>query len=260
MSSFFAVIRHPLTWAAVALVVAAEFAFYRQFAPGPVAALGALALGVVSVGCWSVLLLRSRSYLAQRLLTPTAAMEAAASQVVILRADLDGVGSRQGMEQLARLEERLNVLIAVLKHRLTTGEVTFGRYISTARQLYLASLDNLSEIVVALTSISAVDRAAIDRRLSELSGTSGEGGRERIGQHAQREMETLEQRRELHEQQTDRVAELFVQNEAAVTALLKTATALADARIGVARSDVNVDDAVRELEALAARAGKYAEK
>ena len=73
----------------------------------------------------------------------------------------------------------------------------------------------------------------------------------------ERERATLQDRRELYDRQTERVAALFAENETAMTSLTKTAAALAEAKIGGGQADLTVDQAMNELEALAARAKHY---
>ena len=128
--------------------------------------------------------------------------------------------------------------------------MTYGRYLSGARQLYLASMDNLAEIVVALASVSAVDRDALDGRLATMSGPNADDMHEQ-------ERATLEDRRDLYDRQTERIAVLFAENETAMTALTRTAAALAEAKIGRGQADLTVDEAMHELEALAARTKRY---
>ena len=73
---------------------------------------------------------------------------------------------------------------------------------------------------------------------------------------ATRERDTLERRRDLRSTQRRRIAQLLAQNESALTALDRTATALADVPIGKQPEDA--DAAMAALEELADRATKYA--
>jgi hypothetical protein len=71
-----------------------------------------------------------------------------------------------------------------------------------------------------------------------------------------RERTTLEQRRDLRQAQRRKIAQLLAQNESALTALNRTATALADVPIGKRPEDA--DAAMEALDELAARASQYA--
>ena len=250
MKSLAAMLRFPLSWVAILVVVAVEILFFRWFQPSSEAAIGFLVLGAVMLALWPMLLARSPAYLHRLYLTPSRAMEMAAKRRLSLEADLREANCEQGIEQLRTLGEKLEAFTRVLERRLSQGEVTYGRYLSTARQLYLASLDNLDEIVVSLASVSAVDRKSIDDRLEEMTGQDS-------SEAYLRSRSTLEDRRELHDRQTQRVAALFAENEAAMTSLTRTAAALAEAKLGGREADLTVNEAMSELETLAARAKYY---
>ena len=148
------------------------------------------------------------------------------------------------------MQQKRGSLTKVLERRLDAGELTYARYLSTAQQVYTSALDNLHEVAVAYHSISSIDEDYIGRRLAELeNGTADE-------ESAVREKESLEGRLELRETQRRKISKLLAQNEAALTALDRTTTALADAPIGKKPEDA--DAAMRALEELAERAAKYA--
>ena len=242
--------RSPLSWGALLGVVLTELALFLWFAPGAIAGTALVGLGVVLLAVWPPLFARSSAYLSQLYLTPTRAMEQAARRKLALETDLRDADCRQGLDQLYILDEKLDAFTRVLERRLSAGEVTYGRYLSGARQLYLASMDNLAEIVVALASVSAVDRDALDGRLATMSGPNADDMHEQ-------ERATLEDRRDLYDRQTERIAVHFAENETAMTALTRTAAALAEAKIGRGQADLTVDEAMHELEALAARTKRY---
>ncbi|MDX1431650.1 MAG: hypothetical protein R3286_04300 [Gammaproteobacteria bacterium] len=243
---------HPATWLMVATLAALEWGFVSWFQPSAVMLAAAAALGLVLVAAWPVLLLRSPAFL-KRLYDP--APDADANRLLELEslaADLEQVHSEQGLEQLRLLGEKMESLRAVLERRLDRGELTFGRYLATAEQVYLSAVDNLHDIAVALTSVRTIDPDYIESRMKDLERLS------RPGDDARRELETLEQRRTLRDQQLRRVSELFAQNEQAMTALANTAAALADVRIARGRASIDAEAAMAELEELARRTGSYA--
>jgi hypothetical protein len=172
------------------------------------------------------------------------------AEIAALRAELAPLGDTQPTEQLdALLSKRLS-LINVLQRRLDAGELTYARYLSASQQVFASALDNLHEVAVAYESISTIDETYIDRRLVELAADDSDL------ESADRERATLERRRELRGTQRRRIAQLLAQNEAALTALDRTTTALADVPIGKQPEDA--DAAMVALEALADRAAKYA--
>ena len=245
------VLTYPPTWLAVLTLIGFEWAFVSWFRPPPTILLLALGLGLILLALWPVLLIRSRSFLKVLYDLPDSLKSERSSKFESLRADLEEVGSDQGLEQLRLLREKLETLSAVLERRLNAGELTFGRYLGTAEQVYLAAIDNLNDIAVALTSVRTIDSNYIERRLGEFSRS------EDLGAEGQREQQTLTDRRALLDGQMRKVSELFAQNEAAMTALDNTATALADVRTGKGHASMGAEAAMAELEKLAERAGKY---
>lgn len=245
------VVTHPLTWAAIAVVTAAEWAFASWFQP-PLPVLGAaLAMGVALLLVWPLFLLRSPGFLAKLYEAPESLRRDKMARLSQLEDELHDVGSKQGLEQLRVLEQKMKSLNDVLKRRLNAGEVTYGRYLGTAEQVYLAALDNLHDVAIALTSIGGIDRDYVESRLRELARNST------LGDEQRRETSSLEERRVLLERQERQVSDLLARNEAAMTALDNTAAALAETRTAKGRASMDADVAMRELEQLAERARKY---
>ncbi len=168
-----------------------------------------------------------------------------------LEADLSELQYPQGIEQLRMLRQKLDNLTEVLKRRLNAGELTFGRYLLAAQQVYLSAVDNIHDVAVVLRSVSTIDQAHIDDRLSELRKLT-EPTEEQI-----KEVASLEQRNSLLDQQMTKVADLMSQNESAMTVLDKTAAAFAETKTGTGRAALEIEEAVKALETLAKRAHKY---
>jgi hypothetical protein len=167
-----------------------------------------------------------------------------------LRAELGALDDTQPTEQLDALLQKRQTMIKVLQRRLDAGELTYARYLATSQEVFSSALDNLHEVAVASESISTIDETYIDRRLAELAADDSDAD------SAERERATLERRRELRTSQRRKIAQLLAQNEAALTALDRTTTALADTPIG--KQPADAEAAMAELEALADRTGNYA--
>jgi hypothetical protein len=103
---------------------------------------------------------------------------------------------------------------------------------------------------VANDSLSSIDAGYIERRIAELDGDGGDS------ESMQRERETLGKRAELRDGQVARIERLLAQNEAALTTLDRTTSALADVPAGQRPEDA--DEAMAALEDLADRARMYA--
>jgi hypothetical protein len=233
----------------VGVVLVVEWLLFSWFGPGLLMSLLLILLGVVALVGWPLAMaitgtLNARMYPIADLTTDDE--EALAK----LEADLETVECDQGLSQLRRLRQKRDNLAEVLGRRLNAGELTYGRYLGTAQGVYQASIDNLRETAVALQSISAIDHEYVERRLAELTEANDSEAEAII-----RERTSLEDRRSMREQQMTRAAALLAQNESAMTVLDKTAGAIADAPIGQTPTDA--EEAIAQLEELAARAGRY---
>ena len=227
---------YPLSWMALLTIIAIEWAIFDWFDPSMLMQLAALGLGLVLLLVWPVLFFRSKTFLQLDIQALNQVKPKTLEALALLEIDL---------------KQKLDSLTEVLNHRLSAGEMTYGRYLGTAEQVYLAAIDNLMDISVVLKSVSTINSDYIANRLEEL------GNLAEISDETEREVESLEKRLSLLSQQTKRVAELFSQNESAMTALDNTATALADTKTGKGEASMDAEAAMVELEILANRASKY---
>lgn len=246
------VLLQPLTWAAMATLGGLEWAFFAWFQPTPIMSAVALATGALSALTWPVVFTRSEAFARALYRWPDELASQQEEKLRTLKGDFEEFGYAQGSSQLKMLREKIDNLAEVLKRRLHAGELTYGRYLGMAEQVYLSALDNLHEVAVALRSVSTIDRSYIDSRLDELRQAAG-----RSDEQA-RELSALEKRGSLFEEQQQRIASLMAQNESAMTVLDKTATALATTRTEKGHASMDAEAAMVELERLAKRVGKYA--
>ena len=242
-----AVVGYPASWVAIAAVVAAVVAILLLLEPPTLVGIGVIVVGEVAVVAWPITLsatgtLNQLQYKAPEL---PALRE---DELGKLQGDLDELDDPRPSYQLQAIGEKRDNLDAILDKRLQAGELTYARYQSTAQQVYLAVVSNLREVEIARRSISAINPEYIDTRIDELEQEGSVS--------ADVEMRSLQDRRALATDQEAKVTYLLAQNESAMTLLDRTATALADAPIGMKPRDAEA--AMTELEALADRAGKYA--
>jgi hypothetical protein len=242
-----AVIKYPATWLAIALVVVAVWAILAWFQPPTVLAVIVVVLGVIAVAVWPVAMSATGTLTRLQFEVPKLS-DVDATELAALEKELEALDDERPVHQLRAMRDKRNNLIDVLNRRLDAGELTYARYLTTAQQVYLSALDNLHEIAISLRSISTIDRDYIETRLAELHSQSSDS--------AQSERASIEGRLELLTSQEDKVARLLAQNESGMTAMDRTATALADAPIG--RTPEDAEAAMGALEELAQRAMKYA--
>jgi hypothetical protein len=242
-----AVVAYPATWIAIALVALGIWIILALLEPPFFMTVILLAIGAVAIIAWPIAM-SATGTLARLQFEAPKLPEVGAEEMAQLTAELGALDDPRPANQLEAIQEKRDNLVEVLNRRLEAGELTYSRYLSTAQQVYLAALDNLSEVAVALRSISAIDNEYIDSRLEDLANQEGET--------ADAERASLNDRRSLREGQEKRIADLLAQNESAMTLIDRTATALADAPIGKEPHDV--DAAMAALREMAERASKYA--
>lgn len=246
-----ALLSYPLTWVVVILCAGFAAAFASWFEPPFLLQIGAVGLAAVMFLLWPLLFAGSAEFAKAYYRLPAEISVDDPRQLDLLEQDLERLGAPQGAEQLRKLRPLLDDLREVLDKRLSSGEVTFARYMGAAEQVYLSTLDNLRDIDVALRSVQSIDAKGIESQLRQLR----DHGRPSAAQ--QQQIDSLTERQDLVDRQHRRVDELLTQNESALTALLNAATAMANAETQ-ASAAVDSDAAMAELERLAARAGRYA--
>lgn len=237
-------LRDPRSGFVLAVTGFLEWAFAAWFAPSAAIYLVALALGAGLLVLWPVLAARAAQENART---------APADDIAPLAAELRELGARhadarRGVEQLSILCDQRRTLAIVLGRRLDAGELTFDRYLATADKVYLAALDNLHELALGLRSVSSRDADYLDQRLREMHAA---------GTHPD-SAGAWHERKRLHAGQFEKAADLLAQNEAAITALTRVATAFANTHTGKDRSELDTRTAIAELERLASQTGRYA--
>jgi len=135
----------------------------------------------------------------------------------------------QGAEQFTRIREKFENLREILAQKLNTGELTYGRYFGTAEQVYLSVLDNLRDVVNLLNSVSSIDADYINSRLYELSKHKNPTEADK------QEVETLNERKQLRESQSQKVDVLLTLNEKAMTQIDQTTAAIAEMKTVMAK-------------------------
>lgn len=159
--------------------------------------------------------------------------------------------AQQALDQYHMILQRMDNFHKLLADKLVPGELTHGRFYVAAEQLYLAVLDNLQGIGTRLRSISAIDPKYIDARLTALNRLK------QLAPADREEVDALQQRRTLRREQLERVNELLTFNEKAMTEFDRAGTAIAEMKISKGRTNIDLEVATKELEALAQRAQRY---
>lgn len=167
---------------------------------------------------------------------------------------LKEVRSSEGQSQFDRLGEKFDAFERLLAKKLNPSELTYGRYLGIAEQVYLGGIDNLQQVANSLSAIQVIDIGYIDNRLSKLRKSADHDA------EAAKEIAALEQRLALHQQQSAKVKGLLAQNEEAMTKIDLTMAAIADMRAEDVHASMDIESAMEELHRLAGRAKDYSVK
>lgn len=221
--------------------------------PSIVALGAAIGGGVLALGSWAV------NHLARRDSFATAYVAAMRDKMMNehteamgqLKGHLTEVGSETGLAQLRRVKEKFDSFKTVLSSKMEPNELTFGRYLGIAEQVYFSVLDNLARVVSVSRSAAAIDIEYTRARHGQLNAMESRDKAEET------EMNTLARRLELANEQGQRIKDWLAMNEEAMTQLDHTAMELAAIETKRGLASLNLETAMAELQRLAASAENY---
>jgi hypothetical protein len=173
------------------------------------------------------------------------------ASVASLQAELKAAGEEEGLGQLQRLKQKYEAFERLLRRKLNPSELTFGRYLGMAEQLYLGSLDNLNTVSSIREGLNAINVSHIQRRVDHIVRDG------KVDADETQEMDALSRRRALMLQQRQQITQLLAQNEAAMTKLDEVMAAIAALNLGDRRASMDIEQAMLELEELARRSTDY---
>lgn len=167
-----------------------------------------------------------------------------------LAEDLRAVGAPEAERQLGRLVEKMNAFQEVLGERLSPSELTYARFSAIAEAVFLAGIENLRSIHLALRTLAGIDEDYVTRRLAQLDGRdqSNAGGDEAVGLRHQ-----LQQAATLRE----RVKARLGQNELAMAEINRATSAVSEMKTGSDRPSMDMEAAMQELARIAKRSAEY---
>jgi len=148
----------------------------------------------------------------------------------------------QGARQFKSMEEKYDNVHELLQQKLDSGELTFGRFLGAAEKVYLNTLNNLNQVVATLKSAGTINVEHIKGQLDRTNG---------------KEVNTLKERLQLHDDQLADVRDLLAQNEESMTQMEVTSMSVAKMSTGHRFTDVDHDRAMQELTEWAERADSY---
>jgi len=166
-----------------------------------------------------------------------------------LQKDMQEAGDEQGLKQIQLFKEKYDNFVQILSRKLNESELTYQRYLIIAEQVFLGGLDNLENAALTMKSVSAIDLDHIEQTLAELQNSSDEASRKKAAE--------LQARLALRESQMLRASALLLENEQALTQLDHVTTKIAEIKTQQNRAQVDLEDAMAELQHLITRAETY---
>jgi hypothetical protein len=157
----------------------------------------------------------------------------------------------RALDQLDACHRGYLALGDVIAERFDTGELTFGRYLGAAREVYLGCLDGIARAATALEAGGGVDAPRLRSELRQLERRApDDGGHDRV--------KALRARIDALEASVEDARQTLAANEAALADMSGAAGALSriETRRGLASADTATG--LRELQILTERAALYA--
>jgi hypothetical protein len=250
---------HPLTLYPPALGILGALAG-ALFASPPLmlAAIGAAALGVGS-GVVNIFL-REEAIAGRYLDELNAQLEAHRQAVLVsLRADLEkGLTHKvtrpyaeRAITQFDRCHRKFENVEELLDGKLDQAEITYNRFQSAAKQVYLSVLDNLKTAAAVLLSAGTIDHRYILSRLEDLKNKREQSAADR------EEVAALKERLALLKRQCALVEDMLADNEKAMTRLEETTSQIAVLKTDGQFAATDLETAITDLQQLAQNAHRY---
>ena len=244
-------LQHPaVVYPAAAGVLGGLAAAFLTASPALIAG-AALGGGVALVSLGVNCLLRRQHFASSYLEMAHQALVAYRAGVLQhLEKDLREAGAREGSSQFERFGEKIRAFEDVLGDKMGKNELSFGRFLGIAEQVYLSGMDNLQQIAIAMKSMETVDEKYIRQRIAALKAGARSDARAQ-------ELASLERQLDLSKEQLRKIEVRLAQNEQALAQLDSALVAIADMKTGSAQAGVNMETAMNDLQQIAKRAHAY---
>lgn len=169
--------------------------------------------------------------------------------------ELKKVNELHGLKQLDLLNKKYEAFKRILGNKFNVSEISYSRYMGMVEQVFLAALDNLKQAADITQGINVIDENHIRRRIQQLQAANQ--GHQSSNQSNTQELDALVTRFELLQKQRGKVKSVLSQNEAAMTKMDEVMAAISIIDTSKKQATMDMEDAMKELESLAARAKSY---
>lgn len=85
-----------------------------------------------------------------------------------LKEELNCLGQKHAALQLEQFDLKLETMVDVLNQKFEKSQLTYQRYYSIAKEVYLSGIDNLNNIVIASKTMKSIDLTYIQYSLQEI--------------------------------------------------------------------------------------------
>lgn len=219
----------------------------------PALVTGAVVGGGIALVSLGVNFLWRRQYFASRYLESAhkAVVEYREAVLAELTKDLRAQNANEALAQLERFGEKIRAFEDVLDDKLARHEITFGRFMGIAEQVYLSGIDNLREVAVARKGIASIDEPYIRKRIKGLEAVTSRS------ESQQAELAGLNKQLDVRRQNAVKIEKCLAQNEQALAQLDVALAAVGDMKTGSSHSAIGMETAMSDLQQIASRAGAY---
>jgi hypothetical protein len=169
-----------------------------------------------------------------------------------LEEDLKQAGNKDATRQFERFREKIHAFEEMLADKLQPGELTYGRFLGIAEQVYLSGIDNLRGIVSAARTAGAIDERYLGERIGQIERS------QKRSEAKQRELAGLQEQLRVDTEQQAKIEGLLAQNEEALGRFDAAIAAIGDMKTGAESATMDMESAMSELARIAKRARDYA--
>lgn len=163
-----------------------------------------------------------------------------------LKKDLSELDLSQASLQVEKLHANFENVKSVLGEKLNVTEITYGRYLGVAEQLYLGALDNLNKVRLIKQSIETIDINYINSQLEQMDADKDKDS-----------INSLTERKNILLKEEVVMRDLLKQNEVVMTRLVDTASTIAKTEIQPGKASMDLEVSMNELAKLTQSFEKY---
>jgi hypothetical protein len=154
--------------------------------------------------------------------------------------------------QLEQFKQKFEILVDILKTKFDPDQLTYSRYYSIAKEVFLSGIDNLTDILIAQKTLNAIDVEYINQRLKEI------GSKDQTSMATQKELDALKRSLASMDQQTAKINLLVAQNETALAQLDEASIAISNiSKSKDKEAQIDMENSMKALAELAQRTVLY---